>query len=193
MNTKYAKRSAIWLIKNETRLLSKYKTCSLCKNTKIKSEFHTNKISKDGFCSWCKICKSIKDKKYRDENIAEIRENQRLYSEKNAFKAREKAKKWKIDNPDRVKVNHQKRRARKRDASTGNFTVLDWINIKQFFGYECPACYKREPEIKLTMDHIIPLVLGGIHGINNIQPLCFSCNSRKNKNTVDYRIRFMAA
>jgi hypothetical protein len=33
------------------------KTCKLCKKQKDVTEFHKHKISKDGYCNECKICK----------------------------------------------------------------------------------------------------------------------------------------
>ena len=39
----------------------------------------------------------------------------------------------------------------------------------------------------LTVDHIVPLALGGSNTIDNIQPLCSACNGIKGCETTDYR------
>jgi 5-methylcytosine-specific restriction endonuclease McrA len=43
------------------------------------------------------------------------------------------------------------------------------------------------PDVKLTQDHVVPLARGGSNLIDNIQPLCASCNSSKGTQTIDYR------
>ncbi len=61
----------------------------------------------------------------------------------------------------------------------GSFTIGEWELLKKQYGYRCPMCGKREPEIKLETDHIIPVCKGGSSYIENIQPLCKKCNSIK--------------
>jgi len=76
---------------------------------------------------------------------------------------------------------------RKRNAE-GYHTYGEWELLKKQYGYRCanPECKKIEPEIKLTQDHIIPLSKGGTNYIENIQPLCGYCNSKKNATTIKY-------
>jgi len=81
------------------------------------------------------------------------------------------------------KIHHQKRRAFKK-ASEGTISVKEWIILKEQYNYTCPACNRKEPNIELTMDHVIPLSRGGKHYIQNIQPLCRKCNGIKHAKTI---------
>jgi 5-methylcytosine-specific restriction endonuclease McrA len=74
---------------------------------------------------------------------------------------------------------------RRRNA-LGSHSFAEWETLKAQYDYTCPCCHKREPEIKLSCDHIIPLSKGGSNNIENIQPLCRLCNSIKNNKTIKY-------
>jgi len=74
-----------------------------------------------------------------------------------------------------------------RIAKNGGFhSNGEWETLKAQYNWICLSCNRREPEIKLTRDHIIPLLKGGSNNIENIQPLCRVCNSKKHTNTIKY-------
>lgn len=84
----------------------------------------------------------------------------------------------------RMRANRAK--AKKLGAS-GDFTRAEWLALVEQYDHRCLCCSKQEPEIELSFDHVIPLARGGSNDIGNIQPLCLSCNQRKNVSPVDYR------
>ena len=65
-----------------------------------------------------------------------------------------------------------------------HFTLEEWLALLEFYGHRCLACGNRE---NITVDHVVPLSLGGSNTIHNIQPLCERCNLLKDQRTTDYR------
>ena len=96
-----------------------------------------------------------------------------------------KSKEWEKRNPEKVAHKSFLNRRRLKDAE-GSFTLGEWRLLKKQYGYTCPCCGKKEPEIKLTKDHIIPLAKGGSNYIENIQPLCGKCNSEKHTKIIRF-------
>jgi len=74
---------------------------------------------------------------------------------------------------------HERTRQMRIRANGGHHTEQQWEFLKGAYNYTCKMCNRKEPEIKLTKDHIIPIRHGGNNDIQNIQPLCRSCNSKK--------------
>ncbi len=91
---------------------------------------------------------------------------------------------WRGGYENKLMLNRQRAMV-KRNAS-GNHSLREWEELKEMFKFMCVCCKKFEPDIVLTEDHIMPLSLGGSNDIFNIQPLCKSCNSRKNAQNINY-------
>lgn len=97
-------------------------------------------------------------------------------------------KNWRARNRAAYNAKEHRYRAHKR-GNGGTYTAQQWTELIERYGHQCLKCLRREPEIKLTVDHVIPVSLGGSNDISNIQPLCLSCNtSKRNRNTTDYRL-----
>ncbi len=131
---------------------------------------------------------SKKQKMYRDSNHEKIIASQKESRVKYSDKRRKEHVEYRAKNRERFAVYESNRRARKRGVE-GALTVLEWKEIKSKYKNTCLCCKKRK---KLTIDHVIPLALGGKHVASNVQPLCLICNCKKHAKHIDYRISFNA-
>lgn len=76
-----------------------------------------------------------------------------------------------------INIAHLKsRRYAREKGATGSHSLKEWTELKDSYGNVCAMCKLNK---KLTKDHIIPLSKGGTDFIENIQPLCHNCNSKK--------------
>lgn len=102
----------------------------------------------------------------------------------NQIKARQKTIEWRKTHPEQVRLQAKTKRARKKGAE-GRFTVEQWEELLKLCDYKCLGCGSTK---KLTRDHIVPLSKNGTNYIDNIQPLCHLCNTKKRElHSTDYR------
>ena len=157
--------------------------------------------------------KRLNAQKWRDNNRERHREYQRNYRKTHLEECTERNNQWNLEHPDLVAGYKQKytethpgannessanwrkehpehkrllthqRRARIR-GSGGVITPEEWKAVVDKYGPTCLCCGEIKP---LTMDHVIPIFVGGTHTVDNVQPLCLSCNSSKGTKTIDYR------
>lgn len=122
---------------------------------------------------------------YKDNRSIEIVKNRKNYL-KNKERYYEKFKIWLSVNTERTKALKRAYRVRKYSAE-GSHTTQQWIELVEKYNYCCLKCKKQFPIEKLTQDHVVPLSKGGSNYIENIQPLCRSCNTGKLDRIIDYR------
>ena len=191
------------------------KRCAKCEEVRCIGAYYRRSRSRDGMVHSCKNCLSSQKKKRYRENIEQIKSQSKEYYLKNADRIKSQSK-WqrthsdrvninsrkhywnnvvqhrtrKLDyqkaNPEKMRANAARRRTRKTQAG-GSYTVAEWQALKAKYNDTCLCCGRREPIIKLTADHVIPVIKGGSSEIGNIQPLCLPCNKSKYNKIIDYR------
>lgn len=176
-------------------------TCKLCvseiyKNNRDehkKRTYQWRKDNPDGFRAITKRAyrkhrekKLAYAKQYRETHRDSIREKARQVWKARPEKMKKAIRSWKVKNKEKVNIWNEERRFRLL-GNGGKFVLAEWENLCKRYGNKCLCCGKKT---KLTIDHIVPLTMGGTNNIDNIQPLCQSCNSRKNNKIIDYRLEY---
>ena len=93
------------------------------------------------------------------------------------------SKKW---GGDLASQNAGKRSQRLSEArAKGTHTADQWVALKAICGPACLRCGATDKEI--VKDHIVPIYKGGSDAIDNLQPICRSCNSAKGPDCTDLR------
>lgn len=192
------------------------RTCTTCNISKPDTEeFFYSRKTQSGCrrqSPQCRECIKNKSREYRKNNPDKIREYHKKYYHHHAEKLREVSRVWNQENKERRREylrqkyaenptpfkirskrytvsnpimltlkNHRRRNSMLQ--AEGILTEEDWEIIKTVYGNLCAFCRKAK---KLTIDHIIPVTLGGTHWPENIQPLCGSCNARKGNRLNDF-------
>jgi 5-methylcytosine-specific restriction endonuclease McrA len=123
-------------------------------------------------------------REYNKKNREQHRKRSIEWTKNNPEKRKEIRKRWTEKNWDRIIAIAQNRR-----AAFGSISGEEWTELKKRCGGVCISCHRVRP---LTIDHIKPLSKGGTNTIENVQPLCKSCNSSKGAREVDFRPEFEA-
>jgi len=141
------------------------------------------------------------DREWRFANPEKVRASSRKYYEANPEKSRARGRKrraadpekhrsesrtrvskWRAANPEAVRLQVHRRRARK--LANGVFLVTPQ-EINQMLARSCYLC-GTAPSVEV--DHIVPLSRGGQHAVGNLLGACRSCNgSKRDKLLIEYR------
>ena len=123
-------------------------------------------------------------RRWKQANPEKVKEENRRWHQANPEKAHESVRRWVQANPEAHAAHKHRRRTRKTGAG-GSFTAAEFKALIRHYGGKCLCCGRTD--VKLAADHVVPVAKGGSSNIDNIQPLCKSCNSSKGTQTIDYR------
>ena len=135
----------------------------------------------------CKRCQA----EYRAQHLKETREYNQNYYAENSEKSIKASCAWARNHPEQHTATEYIRRCRMA-GNGGVHTGEQFIALCRHFNYRCLCCGQSR---KLAADHVISvkqsislmLPLNFLNDIDNIQPLCKRCNSKKNIQHIDYR------
>ena len=145
--------------------------------------------------------KAETNRRWRERHAQRERERKHRWVEEHREEKRALDRRRSLANPERVRASRRRseqanpeagrirkhRRRAKLKGSGGSFSVEEWHMLKAEYGNQCLSCQRKESDVQLHQDHIIPIDKGGSNTIDNIQPLCRECNSRKGTKIIDYR------
>ena len=119
------------------------------------------------------------------KNKEDKKANDAKWREANYERMKSVDSQWHKDNRDKHQTTSNKYR-RILSKAEGSYTVEEWLSLCAEYENRCLCCKEVKP---LEGDHVIPVSKGGTNSIDNIQPLCHSCNTSKgNRRTTDYRV-----
>ena len=178
------------------------KTCSKCNLTQPLSNFYFRKDTQShrNECSTCtKHEKAIRESVPGVKELRAVKEKQRrithkehinstLWKQRNTPEAKERIKlqmvTYKQNNPGKSSAHNHDARIRRQytTRAENSCTKLEFMTWYSTAEQICSYC--GTTNVKLTVDHITPLIKGGTHTTDNFTLACGSCNSSKGGNTL---------
>lgn len=119
----------------------------------------------------------VRGKAWRKANPDKVRAYSAAHREADPERQREYVRAWRKRNPEAVRAHAEKRRSRERGATVTE--LINRVSIYERDGGRCHLCGRFVSRKKFTLDHLVPLVLGGDHTAANVKVAHGVCNSRK--------------
>lgn len=162
---------------------SNLKKCSNCKELKNKACFGKRKKSTDGLDYSCKQCESKYWKEYYQKNSKKLSLNKQIWYEENVEQIKEQQRNYRKANPEKILAKNARRILQLKQATP------KWLTdeqIKQMNSlYFKAKDLQRKTGRKYHVDHIVPLTGKTVSGLNvpwNLQIVTQKQNLKKANN-----------
>ena len=175
----YSEKGRATSLRSLKKIMKRYHT-DIEFNKYWKEKNHRYAISKKGKATRKK--QQRQRRKTENGKLSDLK-YRKSYKRKNSLKKYTSSEKGKMNGI----RNANRRRGRLKNITHG-FTSEEWIQKKRNTFGVCSRCNKWVGINKLSLDHIIPISKaphGFIYQIEDVQPLCKSCNSSKNNRIED--------
>lgn len=180
-----AKRDAIGLPRFVPEHSLDKKTCTVCKESKPRDEFHLIRRGLMARSSRCKACGKAQTYEWRAKNRATAAKIQRDYRNRHPERVKAAVDAWLAANPDyererssrRAKQNPEIHAARAR----AHRLKKTRCEVAAILNSPCAYCGGVATEI----DHVVPLSRGGGNEMTNLAPACRRCNSSKGNRSLE--------
>ena len=155
---------------NVRRVDATDKACSVCLVVKPPSGFHINRRKPDGLSQRCIVCEVAYQAAYRAKNKDRLVARKRIEHEKNLGALRQSE-------------------CRAATMAGGEVSKQEWLDTLELFNNCCAYCLRSD--VKVEIDHFMPLSRGGKHTADNLVPACRSCNSSKGNRLISVWVNNM--
>ena len=155
-------------------------------------EEYRNKIIEKAkkYCQIHKKERKAYKEKYYQKNRDKILDNKKKYWKENCFKISEIRRKKRIENPEKMRKwlrnNRMVNKERWSEYDKKHYKKIKKFKVKQDKRYvkeafdecknQCLYCGSKED---IQIDHILPVLKGGKHKLNNLVIACNYCNKSK--------------
>lgn len=156
------------------------KVCCSCTQAKALTEFHRFHRAPDGRQPKCRECCAEYQRRYNAVHGAKRAKARKLWGELNLERQALAKTRWQLTNPEKRAEIKARRRAREVAATVGP------VDLEALWTGACGICGafldRQVPypdPMSQSLDHIIPLALGGGHVQDNLQWAHLRCNVSK--------------
>lgn len=181
---------------NSTNTLSTTKKCNKCHQIQSITEFSTYKKDRwTCICSYCKSCMRARarvySKEYRKTKPIQTTQATKEWRKKNRDKVNKQSREWVKQNPELRAVIAANDQARRRASLKETDIDSKWLMMLRADTEFCVICDHQMNSIDpksthyKTLDHILPLIVGGRHSKANVRYVCASCNFKRPRNGLD--------